>query len=228
MFMHASEMPVARETVCRLITIDQAGQEGMTYTLRAGETQCGRVNGIVLFSDDMFVSPSHCRFAFADSTLTITDDGSLNGVYVRIPDEHALVDGDFLRVGRQLFRYEDIQAGANQIVVRREGDDAEVWGSPNPGAFGRLLQILDDGRTGEIRLLAGESCNLGREVGEIVFPTDGFISGRHCSFFHRDGTSWVKDLGSSNGTYIRVRGSAQVKHGDFLLVGNQMLRVEIQ
>jgi pSer/pThr/pTyr-binding forkhead associated (FHA) protein len=102
-----------------------------------------------------------------------------------------------------------------------------VWGSPHPGAFGRLLQVLDDGRTGEIRLLVGERCQLGRESGDLVIPSDGFISGKHCVFLHQGADVVLQDLGSSNGTYVRVRGDAEVLHGDFLLVGNQMLRVEI-
>ncbi len=145
---------------------------------------------------------------------------------MRLHDERKLDNGDYLRIGRQLFRFEPLDAAKEQ-VTRAEGDDAKIWGSPNPGAFGRLVQVLEDGRTGEIRLLSGEACNLGREQGEIVFPTDGFISGRHCSFFVRGGDTLVKDLGSSNGTYLRVRGEATVGHGDFLLIGNQMLRVEI-
>ncbi len=229
MFMHATDISAAKpkQKQCKLITIDQSGQEGMTYTLNSGETVCGRVNGIVLFFDDPYVSPTHCLFTFAGDKLKIADKDSLNGVYIRIPDERALTDGDHLRIGRQLFRYETLAAASDE-VSRSEGDDAKIWGSPNPGAFGRLLQILEDGRTGEVRLLAGESCNLGREQGEIVFPTDGFISGRHCSFFHQGGSTRIKDLGSSNGTYVRVRGEATVAHGDFVLVGNQMLRVEIQ
>ena len=107
------------------------------------------------------------------------------------------------------------------------GDDANIWGSPNPAAFGRLLQILEDGKTGEIRLLTGEQCNLGREQGEIIFPTDGFISGKHCCFYPSGDAIKMKDLGSSNGTYLRVKESAPLNHGDFLLIGNQMLRVEI-
>jgi pSer/pThr/pTyr-binding forkhead associated (FHA) protein len=89
------------------------------------------------------------------------------------------------------------------------------------------VQILEDGRTGEIRLLVGERAQVGREVGDIVIPTDGFISGRHCVFALQQGQPTLADLGSSNGTYIRVRGEAEVGHGDFVLVGNQMLRVEI-
>lgn len=226
MFMHAADLQLPVEKMCKLVTIDQSGKEGMTFTLKKGETVCGRINGIILFFDDPYVSPTHALFAFHDGKLTVTDKASLNGVYRRLRNEQVLVDGDFLRIGRQLFRFEDMKHAGEQ-VARAEGDDAQIWGSPVSEPFGRLVQILEDGRTGEIRLLTGERCDLGREQGEIVFPTDGFISGRHCAFVRQGDTAVVKDLGSSNGTYVRVRDKAEVGHGEFLLIGNQMLRVEI-
>ncbi|MBI1946624.1 MAG: FHA domain-containing protein [Deltaproteobacteria bacterium] len=226
MFMHAaSSGPVVREPICRLVTIDQTGREGMTFTLRTGDTVCGRTNGVVLF-DDPYVSPTHCRFVFTSGRLHVHDQGSLNGVYLRVGADRTLADGDYLRVGRQLFRFESL-AGAALQVQRVDGDDSTVWGSPHPGAFGRLIQILDDGRTGEIRLFSGDRCQLGREHGDIVIPSDGFISGKHCAFLRQGADVVLQDLGSSNGTYVRVRGEAEVANGDFLLVGNQMLRVEI-
>ncbi len=227
MFMHAAEvLPTAKEKVCKLVTIDQHGKEGMTFTIKSGETLCGRVNGIVLFMDDPYVSPTHCLFRFKDGLLKVLDQRSLNGVYLRVRQERRLIDGDCLRVGRQLFRFESLASAAMQ-VKRVDGDDARIWGSPDPHGFGRLVQILEDGRTGEIRLLSGERAQLGREQGDIVVPTDGFVSGRHCAFTRRGDETWLADLGSSNGSYVRVRGEADVAHGDFLLVGNQMLRVEI-
>jgi hypothetical protein len=226
MFMHAAGDAVAvKEKTCKLVTIDQTGREGMTFTLRVGETQCGRVNGLVLF-DDPFVSPLHCKFNFAGGKLKVTDANSLNGVYVRVRTERKLLDGEYLRVGRQLFRFETLTNAAIQ-VKKADNDDSKIWGSPHPGAFGRIIQILDDGRTGEIRMLGGERCQIGREVGDIVIPSDGFISGRHCVFVRQGADVTLQDLGSSNGTYVRVRGEAELGHGDFLLVGNQMLRVEI-
>ncbi|HEY1101488.1 MAG TPA: FHA domain-containing protein, partial [Myxococcota bacterium] len=189
-------------------------------------TICGRVNGIILFFDDPYVSPTHCKFSFFGGQLKVADQGSLNGVYVRVKQERRLADGELIRVGRQLFRFESMRSAAFQIK-KADGDDSRIWGSPTPAAFGRLVQILEDGRTGEIRLLTGDRCQLGREIGDIVMPTDGFISGRHCVFTHVDGEAVLTDLGSSNGTYIRVRNEADLAHGDFVLVGNQMLRVEI-
>jgi len=36
----------------------------------------------------------------------------------------------------------------------------------------------------------------------------------------------VKDLGSANGTFVRVNGQAAVTSGDLLLVGEQILRID--
>jgi pSer/pThr/pTyr-binding forkhead associated (FHA) protein len=227
MFMHAAPTETAqRQPMCKLVTIDQTGREGMTFTLRSGETVCGRVNGIVLF-EDPFVSPTHCKFNFVGGKLHVADQASLNGIYLRVRADRRLVDGEYLRIGRQLFRFESLGSAAIQIK-KPDSDDSRIWGSPHPGAFGRIIQILDDGRTGEIRMLAGDRCQIGREIGDIVIPSDGFISGRHCVFIRSGNDVVLQDLGSSNGTYVRVKGEADVAHGDFLLVGNQMLRVEIQ
>jgi pSer/pThr/pTyr-binding forkhead associated (FHA) protein len=227
MFMHASDV-VAKvaQPMCKLVTIDQAGREGMTFTIQSGETVCGRVNGVVLLFDDAYVSPTHCRFAFYGNQLKVTDQNSLNGVYVRLRNELELTGGEYIRLGRQLFRYETLDSVAIDVPTV-PGDDSRFWGSPTTQAFGRLVQILDDGRVGEVRLLTGERAQVGREQGELLLPTDGFVSGRHCAFASHGGRVTLADLGSSNGTYVRIRGERDVGHGDFLLVGNQMLRVEI-
>ena len=134
--------------------------------------------------------------------------------------------GDDIRVGRQLFRYGAFD-NSTHVAERSSGDDAKVWGSPDPKAFGRLNQLLEDGCIGESHLLAGDGCILGREEGRIVLPHDGFVSARHCQFKSAGGDTWIKDLGSSNGTYLRIRGEANIEHGDYILIGNQMLRIEI-
>ncbi|HEY1119137.1 MAG TPA: FHA domain-containing protein, partial [Acidimicrobiales bacterium] len=229
MFMHAADMQgLVKDKLCKLITIDQSGREGMTFTIKNGETICGRVNGIILFFDDPYVSPTHCKFSFFGGQLKVADQGSLNGVYVRVKQERRLADGELIRVGRQLFRFESMRSAAFQIK-KADGDDSRIWGSPTPAAFGRLVQILEDGRTGEIRLLTGDRCQLGREIGDIVMPTDGFISGRHCVFTHVDGEAVLTDLGSSNGTIVDehlITGPTLAEPGAFIQIGATVIAVE--
>ena len=37
----------------------------------------------------------------------------------------------------------------------------------------------------------------------------------------------VTDLGSKNGTFVRVDGEHALQHGDYIFMGQQLLRVEI-
>ncbi|MBN2359862.1 MAG: FHA domain-containing protein, partial [Deltaproteobacteria bacterium] len=57
---------------------------------------------------------------------------------------------------------------------------------------------------------------------------DGFISANHCALAFADGRVLLRDLGSSNGTYVRIRGERELRDDDFVLIGNQMLRVELR
>jgi pSer/pThr/pTyr-binding forkhead associated (FHA) protein len=69
--------------------------------------------------------------------------------------------------------------------------------------------------------------HLGRERGDVIFPDDGYVSGLHCRV-HYDGSGCVlTDVGSSNGTFVRVRGSRGVTNGDLLLMGQQLFRVQL-
>lgn len=199
----------------------------MNVTLKVGETICGREAGLILFYDDTFVSSKHCSFHFTGDKLVVRDEGSLNGIFVKVKGPVTLKNGDFLRIGRQLFVYESVGT-AKAPLSRSANETATTWGSPRPQAFGRLVQILaEDGALGEARMLVGDKTMLGREQGEVVFPSDGFISGRHCLFTRVGNETQLQDLGSSNGTYLRARGEAPLDHGSILLVGAQMLRVEM-
>ena len=60
------------------------------------------------------------------------------------------------------------------------------------------------------------------------FPNDPFISGRHAAVTGIDGGRFqLADLGSRNGTFLRVRSDAPLYHGDYVFLGQQLLRVEI-
>jgi FHA domain len=64
---------------------------------------------------------------------------------------------------------------------------------------------------------------------DLVLEGDEFASARHARIELRDGSVWVQDLDSTNGTYVngaRVVGAQQLDSGDVLRVGETDLRVE--
>jgi pSer/pThr/pTyr-binding forkhead associated (FHA) protein len=74
--------------------------------------------------------------------------------------------------------------------------------------------------------LFGDSVVMGRERGDILFPEDGYVSGTHARISLRDGRVFINDVGSSNGTFLRVRGERKVPNATFVLMGQQLFRLE--
>ena len=68
---------------------------------------------------------------------------------------------------------------------------------------------------------------IGREGSDMNFPNDGFISGTHVKIEHTGDALRILDLGSKNGTYIKIESEHELVHGDYLFLGRQLLRVEI-
>jgi hypothetical protein len=68
---------------------------------------------------------------------------------------------------------------------------------------------------------------LGREKGDIVFPHDKFMSGRHAQIYTGDdGHCYLVDLNSSNGTWIKLWEKTELYGGDYLFLGQQLFRVD--
>jgi pSer/pThr/pTyr-binding forkhead associated (FHA) protein len=72
-----------------------------------------------------------------------------------------------------------------------------------------------------------ERITLGREGNDINFPDDPFISGQHAMVESAGEGTALTDLGSKNGTFIRLEQPRVLAHGDYVFVGQQLLRVEI-
>lgn len=94
-------------------------------------------------------------------------------------------------------------------------------GVPRP-ARARLVRVLEDGRE-EPRPIT-DAIVIGRVEGEIVVPDDDFVSGRHAAVRREGGQFVLQDLGSTNGTYARVRSEIELRPGDYVLIGSQIFR----
>jgi pSer/pThr/pTyr-binding forkhead associated (FHA) protein len=72
---------------------------------------------------------------------------------------------------------------------------------------------------------------LGRESGDLVFTEDPFLSRRHAAVRVLDGTPKkfaLVDLGSSNGTFLRIKAEVDLVPGDHFRVGQQLFRVDFE
>ena len=77
-----------------------------------------------------------------------------------------------------------------------------------------------DGPTGVV--------SIGREAGNTVQIDDHEVSRRHAEI-RRGGSGYLlTDLGSSNGTFVRLGGTTTVKHGEHVRMGDQLFRIELR
>jgi pSer/pThr/pTyr-binding forkhead associated (FHA) protein len=194
------------------------GSEGGTHDLRPGENKLGRSFGPV-FENDGYLSPVHAMLDIRGQQAVVRDLDSLNGVFVKMTGEEELQSGQIIRIGQELLRFEVIP------TPEPTADGTELMGSPNPGYWGKLTVIIGREVTGAVFPLLGESVTLGRERGEINFPDDGYVSGLHARVTLRDGRVFLADLGSSNGTFVKVNGERAVGHDSFVLLGQQLFRL---
>lgn len=211
--------PAATRRVLRLVPMRQDGLASGPHALSPDGTVCGRAHGQLRFSDDMTVSPEHARFSLRPEGWFVEDLGSLNGTFVRLRAPRPLVGGDEIRLGRQVLRVDPIPRLSDPLGAR-------PWGSPDPGYRARLTQLLQGGGGGEsFPLLEGENV-IGRESGQVCFLHDRYVSARHARIDITPAGMTICDLGSSNGTFLRITRPTLIGAGDHVLIGMQLLKVE--
>lgn len=215
----------AMQTVGRakLILIRGEGMDGVSYHLNAAEHIAGRKAGAILFPEDNYLSPRHANFFYQNGRLFVRDEGSLNGIFIRMREPVELREGNVFLAGEELLRVELGELGGELVG----GDQTHFFASLRPTRTWRVTQIFEGGRPGLCYFPREETVFVGREHCNINFANDRFISGRHCRLDFSDRGVVLTDLQSRNGTYVRIHGERELVHGDYLFLGKQLLRVEI-
>jgi pSer/pThr/pTyr-binding forkhead associated (FHA) protein len=223
-----SAVPLPRgggEAGFRLVIVHRDGSDGITYTLIGDQIDIGRVEGDLLF-DDPHLAPRHARISVSLSGRVLTPLEPRNGVYVRLRGPVDVIDGDHLLVGKQVLKFETIpEVERNMRPAVEHG--VVVFGTPVRPPWARLRQITPAAVTRDVFHLTRTDLVLGREQGDIVFSEDEFMSRRHAQLSLRNGRARLEDLGSSNGTFVRLRGPHGLLPGDLIRLGDELLRFEI-
>jgi pSer/pThr/pTyr-binding forkhead associated (FHA) protein len=213
----------------RLVLVGRDGREGEAFPLPYAGIEIGRLAraGAIGFPSDPFVSPHHVKLVPIDGGVHISDLSSRNGVYLRLTDPTPVYPGDHFLLGNQLLRLDRLEGAWQERPL--DEYDVRGFGSPVKPPWALLVRVC----VGEIEddryHLRGAEMTIGREQGEIVFPSDGFLSRAHARIrmevYDNTMNVMLEDLGSANGTYLRVRGSANVPYGAMFRVGDQIFRV---
>jgi hypothetical protein len=208
----------------RLFLLKGRDAEWVSYHLNSKQHVLGRSNGVIITENDNWTSPKHACFYYDDAgQLFVRDEGSLNGVYLRLRAPLEAPLGTTFSVGQHYFRV-DPPAVPNDVA----GSDGTyffhgIW----QGGELRITQILEGGETGTAAHAKPGGMTIGREDCDLVFQEDKNLDPQHVKIETAPAGCRITDLGSKNGTFVRVSGDTPLGHGDYVLVGRQLLRVEV-
>ena len=221
-------IPMARgghEAGFRLVVVHRDGSDGITYSLIGDQIDIGRTEGDLTF-EDPHLAPRHARISSSLSGRLLTPLEARNGVYVRLRGAVDLQEGDHLLIGKQVLRFEIVPEVERNLRPAME-HGMVVFGTPARAPWARLRQITPAGVTRDVFHLTRPDVVVGREQGDIIFSDDEFMSRRHAQLSLRNGRVRLEDLGSSNGSFVRLRGPHGLMPGDLIRLGDELLRFEI-
>jgi pSer/pThr/pTyr-binding forkhead associated (FHA) protein len=207
----------------KLILIKGEGMDGISYHLNSTEHVAGRAQGAILFTEDNWLSPKHANFYYANNSLFVRDEGSVNGIFLCIQGPTKIESGAIFMAGGEVFRTETV----TPFDEEPEPDGTYFFSSPRRNSSFRVVEILEGSGEGMVVHSRDDQVTIGRENSDMNFPNDSYISGSHLKVEVIDGQLQLVDLGSKNGTYLRIAGEQELVHGDYLFLGRQLLRVEI-
>lgn len=206
----------------RLVLIRGDGMDGLSYHLKADQHIVGR-SGQLEFPEDPFISPKHANFFYRDDTLVVRDEGSLNGVFIRVRGEVEIALGDVFLAGEQVFRVDPTPAATDGM----DPEGTYFYSSPKYPAPFRINQLLEGGVIGMTIVARTNRLTVAREDGDLNYPGDVYMSPKHCTVEERNGHYFLIDHNTRNGTYVRIKSERDLTHGDYVFIGRKLLRVEL-
>lgn len=209
----------------RLIVLRRDGSDGESVPLSGDLFDIGRTEGQRTFPDDLCMATRHARLTATSGGAIVRSLDSVNGVFLQLHEPWDLQSGDVFYVGRELLRFELVPADERDPAPVAE-HGVRLFGTLQRESWGRLRQLTVAGTARDVFHLSRSEVRIGREEGDIVFPDDEFMSRRHAVLTRHGSRARLEDQHSSNGTYVRLRGERELKSGDILRIGDQVLRFE--
>lgn len=212
----------------RLVLERGEGFQGLTIRVESAEMKAGRSKGEILFPADPCLAPHQATFFYRDQALFVRDVNAPGGVFMRLRGVSVpLRPGDLFSLGNRLLRF----AGLLPAAPPPPPDGTLRHGCPRPAVPSVLVEEwLEGGFGGRVYLRPGPSVTLGRTHCSVSWTEDPFLSLKHAEItLDPQGHAKLKDLGSTNGTFLRIPigTERELADGDCVRLGREVLRVEI-
>lgn len=210
-----------------LINPDSPDQE---FELAKANISIGRALTNDLTLDDARISRLHARLDYGEKGVTLEDLGSSNGTHVngtRI-ERVTLIPGDVIEIGNQVLKYsvDDPSEDVGLTVIDTEGQlEQTVVDEFLPVVINETttpsLVVHTSEKTWSIDLADVDQASIGRDENCALFIDADNVSRRHAEVQRRGQAYLLKDLESSNGTWMHQEKIDQhvLEDGDVFRVG---------
>jgi pSer/pThr/pTyr-binding forkhead associated (FHA) protein/thioredoxin reductase/ferredoxin len=172
-----------------------------------GLTTIGRKDCDLNVPDDLLLSGRHASITHGPEGYFLRDDGSTNGVFIKLKEAQPLevAHGHIVRLGKQMLLFETENGSSAFIHIDQSGKPVNRYE------------------------LAAKTIVLGRQAPDVTLdPEDMTLSRRHLSITLKERRVWIKDLGSANGSYLKVKNVAPLAAGDCFRIGQQVFRFSLK
>ncbi len=190
------------EAQVRLVSLLPDGSTESAYAIKSDSTRIGRKTDGVSF-DDPYMADHHASVTRAGGQYVLSDTGSGSGVWLRVAGAGCeLAEDDQVWIGAQFLR-----------VTRHDGQ----WNAEHYDSRGEYLKTYPCGANGIV---------MGRSADVTLDPKDTSLSRGHARLAVEGGSLRIVDIGSTNGTYVKITGPVVLRNGDEFRVASRRLRFE--
>ena len=199
-----SEPGEAKRVVTQLVSLLPDGTVEESFPVTKDVTRIGRTATEIMFAQDVYMADHHATLTRRGEQYLIEDSGTGSGVWVRVAAGlgHALIEGDTVWVGAQI------------LMVAKSDSGWSISHYNSDGVFRAAHAIGDKG------ILVGRSTPIALD------PSDMGLSRRHAQLRVDGGSLKVFDLGSTNGTYVKIASPLVLKNGDEVRIASKRFRFE--
>jgi len=220
----AGESTVSRLDRFRIQHLTANGHVETVYELR-DRLMVGRYQGELTFPADSTMPPLCAALSVENGQVLVEKLSPDASVFVRLTSVYLLQDGDLIMMGGQMLEFhvapDAMALGAAMGVTLT--DMTAMLRAP----VAEFIALSGGGKAGASYPLSVEEVRFGRIHGTYTFPDDRRLSRTHARVYQRGEDFFLEDVGSRNGTFVKLREKASLTVGATVLVGQQLLRVSV-